>query len=215
MFKKVSKLEKFGIFRNFAWDKTTPDFSRFNLIFGWNKSGKTTFSRAFVACEKKTTDFKNYPRDKDGNIIGKFEIKTEKGTAINNSNCQRGQKQIRVFNKDFIEDNVSFDPTNPSNPIVYVSEEDIESNKRLKELQGKIIPLTEKYESTLKDLQRYEKIEDNFRKSVALNIKNIVGSSKINYKYRYYDKGNVKTIIEEIGVENFSKLSDDDLEKKK
>jgi wobble nucleotide-excising tRNase len=215
MFKKVSKLEKFGIFRNFTWDNTTPDFSRFNLIFGWNKSGKTTFSRAFVACEKKTTDFKNYPRDKDGNIIGKFEIKTEKGTVISHSNCQRGSKQIRVFNKDFIEDNVSFDPTNPSNPIVYVSEEDIESNKRLKELQGKITPLAEKYESTHKDRQRYEKVEDNFRKSIALNIKNIIGNLKINDKYRDYDKGSVKTVIEEIGTENFSKISGDDFEKKK
>jgi hypothetical protein len=50
------------------------------LIYGWNKSGKTTFSRAFVACEKRTTDFTNYPKDKDGNAIGEFEITIEGGT---------------------------------------------------------------------------------------------------------------------------------------
>ncbi len=154
MFEKVLKLKKFGIFRDFSWDASTPDFARFNLIYGWNKSGKTTFSRAFVACEKKTTDFRNYPRDKDGNAIGEFEMKTNGGSVIKHSNCQSCAKQIKVFNKDFIEDNVSFDPTNLSKPIVYVSEEDIESNKKLKELQGKVTPLSEKHESAQKDKQK-------------------------------------------------------------
>lgn len=215
MFKKVSKLKFFGIFRDFSWDTDTPVFARFNLIYGWNKSGKTTFSRAFVACEKRTTEFRNYPRDKDGNVIGEFEVKTGSGTSINHSNCQSGTKQIRVFNKDFIEDNVSFDPTNPSNPIVYVSEEDIESNKKLKELQSKITPLSQKYESAQKDRQKSEKAEDDFRKSTARTIKDIVGNLKVNDKYRDYDKGSVKTTIEETGIDNFSKLSDEDFEKKK
>ena len=215
MFKKVSKLKKFGIFRDFVWGADTPDFARFNLIYGWNKSGKTTFSRAFVACEKKTTDFKNYPRDKNRNTVGEFEIKTESGTAINHLNCQTCTKQIRVFNKDFIEDNVSFDPTNPSKPIVYISEEDIKSNKKLKELQSKVASLEEKYELAQKDRQRSEKAEDDFRKSTARKIKDIVGNLKVNDKYRDYDKGSLKKTIEEIGIEKFTKLSDDEFEKKK
>ena len=215
MLKKVSKLKKFGIFRDFSWGIDTPDFARFNLIYGWNKSGKTIFSRAFVACEKKTTDFRNYPRDKNGNIIGEFEIKTNGGSAITHSNCQRCTRQIRVFNKDFIEDNVSFDPTNPSNPIVYVSEEDIESNKKLKKLQSKATPLSQKYESAQKDHQKSKEAEDNFRISTALTIKDIVGNLKVYDKYRGYDKGSVKTTIEQTGIDNFSKLSDEDFEKKK
>ena len=209
MFKKVSKLKKFGIFRDFSWGKDTPDFVRFNLIYGWNKSGKTTLSRAFVACEKKTIKFTQYHQD------GEFEIKTDGGSSINHSNCQNCTKQIRVFNKDFIEDNVSFDPANSSNPIVYVSEEDIESNKKLKELQSKIAPLAQKYESAQEDRRKSEKAEDDFRISTAQTIKNIVGNLRINDKYRDYHKGNVKKTIEEIGIGNFTKLSDKDFEEKK
>ena len=208
MFKKVSKLKQFGIFRDFAWSSDTPDFSRLNLIYGWNKSGKTTFSRAFVACEKKTTEFKQYPRN------GEFEIKTDNG-AISHSSCKNGTKQIRVFNKDFIEENVSFDPRNLCHPIVYVSEEDIESSKKLKELQGKVNALEEKYESAKRDRQKSEKAEDVFRKSTARRIKDIVGNLKVDDKYRDHNKGILKTTIEEIGIENFSKLSDEDFEKKK
>ena len=208
MFKKVSKLKQFGIFRDFTWSSDTPDFARLNLIYGWNKSGKTTFSRAFVACEKKTTEFKQYPTN------GEFEIKTDNG-AISHSNCQNGTKQVRVFNKDFIEENVSFDPTDPSNPIVYVSEEDIESSKRLKTLQGKVAALAEKFESVQRDRQKSEKAEANFRISTARSIKDSVGSLNVYDKYRGYDKGIVKSTIEEIGIENFSKFSDEDFEKKK
>lgn len=215
MFKQVSKLKKFGIFRDFYWHSETPDFSRFNLIYGCNKSGKTTFSRVFAACEKKTTNFGNYPKDKDGNIIGEFEIKTESGNILKNSNCQNGTIQIKVFNRDFIEDNVSFDPSNPSNPIVYVSKEDIESSKKLKELQVKVKSLSETYELAKGDRQKSEKAEDDFRKSTALNIRNIVGNLRVNDKYRNYDKGSVKTIIEQIGIKSFPKLSDEDFEKKK
>lgn len=214
MFEKVSKLKKFGIFRDFSWDTNTPNFARFNLIYGWNKSGKTTLSRAFVACEKKTTDFRNYPRDKDGNIIGEFEIKTNVSLAINRSNCQSYTGQIRVFNKDFIEDNVSFNPENPSKPIVYVSEEDIESSRKLNGLRGKIDSLEERYGSTKRDRQRSEKAEDDFRKSTARNIKNIVGNFNVYDKYRSYDKGKVKTTIENTGIDKFSRLSDEEFEKK-
>ena len=208
MLKKVSKLKQFGIFRDFEWSSDTPDFSRFNLIYGWNKSGKTTFSRAFVACEKKTTKFTQYPSN------GEFEINTESG-VISHWNCQNGTKQIRVFNRDFIEENVSFDPTNSSNPIVYVGEEDIESSKRLKALQGKVATLEEKYESARRYRRENENAEDAFRTLTALSIKNTVGNLKVNDKYRSYNKAIVKRTIEEIGIENCSKLSDADFEKQK
>ena len=157
---------------------------------------------------EKTINFIQYPTN------GEFEIKTDNG-AISHSNCQNGTKQIKVFNRDFIEENVSFDPTNSSNPIVYVSEEDIESSKRLKALQEKVTALVIKYESVKRERKKSGKAEDVFRISTASNIKNIVGNLKVNDKYRDYNKGIVKTTIEEIGIENFSKLSDADFEKKK
>lgn len=208
MFKQVSKLKQFGIFRDFEWDSNTPEFSRFNLIYGWNKSGKTTFSRAFVACEKKTTEFKQYPTN------GEFEIKTDNG-VINHSSCQNGMKQIRVFNRDFIEENVSFDPANPSQPIVYVSQRDIASQKRLKEYQKKSASLANNYESAKKDRKTSENAEETFRSSTARSIKDSVGSYNVPDKYRGYDRGDVEETIEEIGIGNFSKLSDVDFETKK
>lgn len=52
MFEKVSKLKKFGIFRDFSWDANTPDFARFDLIYGWNKSGKTIEKNCQLLCKQ-------------------------------------------------------------------------------------------------------------------------------------------------------------------
>lgn len=52
MIKRISKLNQFGIFRNFAWDSAeVDDFGRYNLLYGWNYSGKTTLSRVFSALQ--------------------------------------------------------------------------------------------------------------------------------------------------------------------
>ena len=106
-FEKINTLEKFGVFHDFSWDKGTPDFARFNLMYGWNRSGKTTLSRVFAAFEKGEFDFEKYPEDV------KFNIKKD-GSRINQSYFQNGKNpingkhEVRVFNSDFVQDNVFF-----------------------------------------------------------------------------------------------------------
>ena len=79
MLKTVPKLKKFGIFRDFLWSNSTSDFAHFNLIYGWNKSGKTTLSRVFVACEKESTNFKKYPKEmRHRGQISTFDIKIKR-----------------------------------------------------------------------------------------------------------------------------------------
>lgn len=40
---KVNRIKDFGVFRNFSWQTAIPEFKQFNLIYGWNYSGKTNF----------------------------------------------------------------------------------------------------------------------------------------------------------------------------
>ncbi|MCW5199778.1 AAA family ATPase [Desulfobulbus sp. F1] len=49
----IQKISSFGVFDNFQWSNELPDFKQFNLIYGWNYSGKTTLSRAFRCFEQK------------------------------------------------------------------------------------------------------------------------------------------------------------------
>ena len=51
MIKRINKIKNFGVFKDFQWDSSTPDFNKHNLIYGWNYSGKTTISRIFRCFE--------------------------------------------------------------------------------------------------------------------------------------------------------------------
>src|SRR5690554_5355774 len=46
MIKKIEDIYKLGIFENYQW-KCSKEFSRYNVCFGFNGSGKTTISNFF------------------------------------------------------------------------------------------------------------------------------------------------------------------------
>ena len=209
MFKKISKLRHFGIFRDFSWGNETPPLLRFNLIYGWNRSGKTTLSRVFAACEKRTIDFPQYPQN------GEFEVKYDERLSIDKSNVQGATEQVRVFNRDFIEENVSFDEENSSKPIVYIGKISVTSKDRLDALKNKIPLLSDRQNSTVSVREALEGKRDGFMKSSALTVKNTLGEFSVPDKYRSYNKSKVEAKIAEIGIGNFCTLSDEDFRNKR
>lgn len=206
MIRKILKLKNFGIFLDFNWKTELPDFKKFNLIYGWNRSGKTTISRIFASCEKKCTYdeklFKQYPEN------GEFEIETYDGITVKNTNLANHFLPIKVFNKDFIEDNISYDPSNQCKPIVYISEGDIESKKRLDQLKQENITLSRTYEQAKKDRETKESIKNSFLTSLGREIANILFD-------KTYNKKKAENRIIDIGIDNFANyiLSDEDKKK--
>ena len=53
MITRISKIHGHRIFGDFSWPANLPEFGRFNLIYGWNASGKTTLSNLLRFLEKK------------------------------------------------------------------------------------------------------------------------------------------------------------------
>lgn len=206
MITKISKLKNFGIFHDFTWKTEFSDFKKFNLIYGWNRSGKTTISRVFASCEKKCTydkdKFKQYPEN------GEFEIKIDDGTSVKNTDVATNVLPIKVFNQDFIDDNISFDPSNSCNPIIYVSEEDIESKKRLEQLKLDKITLGNAYEQAKKDKSAKEETKNTFLTGLGREIANILFDKS-------YNKIKAENKINSIGVDNFTDKTLSDEDKKK
>ena len=207
--KRIGRLQNFGVFRDYSWDNKIPDFKRFNLIYGWNRSGKTTLSRVFSSCEKKSTIFKQYP------LNGEFNLITNNKNLIKNTNCDNCRLSIKVFNKDFIDENVSFDPSSSSKSIIYVGEEDIESAKKLNGLREKLENFIDRFEKARTNKTKCEVTEENFRISTANTVKTTVGDMKIRDRYYDYDKTTLKTTIDEVGIDNFIKLKNGDFFKYK
>lgn len=215
MIRKIAKLTNFGIFQDFQWKTELPDFKKFNLIYGWNRSGKTTISRVFESCEKRCTydneRFKQYPSifDVNGNLEkeGEFEITADDSISVKYSDIANSNLPIKVFNQDFIEANIFFD-SDSCHPIVYVSEEDNKKKKRLDQLKKESIILQKTMEQAQKDKSSKEESKSHFLTSLGREIANILFD-------KTYNKTKAEKKISIIGTDNITdkKLSDDDKKK--
>jgi wobble nucleotide-excising tRNase len=95
MITKINRLSNFGNYRQFQWGSTT-NFAKYNLIYGWNYSGKTTLSRLFQALAKpaELTQWQGC----------QFEVELQDGTKLTHANLANPLR-INVFNRDFIQSN--------------------------------------------------------------------------------------------------------------
>lgn len=193
--KKISKLKNFGIFDDFTW-KGLPEFKKYNLIYGWNRCGKTTISRVFVSCEKKSTynieKFKQYPE------FGEFELSIEKGKTIKSLNVNVNDLNVKVFNQDFIDENISFEPSKYTNGIVYVSEKDISLKKKFDLLKIENNRLKEKNIADKKDLNAKEKNLTTFLQGVGREVSNVLFD-------KTYNKTKIENRLKEKGIESILK----------
>ena len=113
MITKIKEIKNLGIFSDFAWDSTLQVFGRYNLIYGWNGSGKTTFSNLFAGLPVGSVA--SYPELE-------YEIETEAGTVKNGLPLG----EIRVFNRDYVANNVHT-LSGKAKPILVLGEENKKS----------------------------------------------------------------------------------------
>ena len=135
--KSVVKIKKFPSFVDFKPTTDLPEFSKYNLIYGWNGSGKTTFSRILRLFELQTN-----PNDDLANPA-EFEFKLSDNSSISNGDLATF-KEIRVFNKDFIEDSVFCD--GGPKPIFFLGKENKEDKEKITKTENELTPLTKDLE---------------------------------------------------------------------
>ena len=128
MLKQIKKVQNLGIFSDYVRPVPMADFGQKNVIYGWNYSGKTTISRLFGALEHhKLGDFKD----------AKFTL-TDESTVINELNYQSSTKIVRVFNTDFVANNLNF-AGDPFNPVLLLGEESKDAEALIESLQKKVV----------------------------------------------------------------------------
>jgi wobble nucleotide-excising tRNase len=99
-------IASFGSFQGLDWKKTVKDsgktvqnFKRLNILYGRNYSGKTTLSRIFRSLETRKLPL-NY-------IGSSFTMTGDKG-AVTHTGLAAHNYDVRVYNRDFVTDNLSF-----------------------------------------------------------------------------------------------------------
>lgn len=106
---KLSKIDNFGIFKNFDWDLSLAnpsaknqayDFKDINIFYGRNYSGKTSLSKIIRALETKTISPKYQAPH--------FKIMLADNSVVTHSSLNTFNHPIYVYNSDFVKENLKF-----------------------------------------------------------------------------------------------------------
>lgn len=194
MIKKIDYLRKFALYRDFSWGTLAP-FTKHNLIYGWNYSGKTTLSRLFLSLE-------------DSTVLGKFSgstfrIELEDGSEVTGGNIlQRILPKVRVFNRDFIKKNFATEMSAPA--IFIVGAQNLALKRRLEALDVR-------RENVRRIQARYREEADRIRNEIdragtdkARNIESVLGG-------RTFRRPNLEARVQEVRIAPESFLLSNDV----
>jgi wobble nucleotide-excising tRNase len=172
---RIARLRHPGVLRDFTWSGELPNFGRYNLIYGWNGTGKTTISRLFRALELKTA-----PLSGEGTL-------TINGADVKSSVFTNATLPVRVFNRDFITESVFPVGGREVAPILVIGKESVEKQREIEQLRKSLEVKQQALESGRARQQEAEKALDKYCIDRAAVIKDTLRSSGSN-PYNNYDK---------------------------
>jgi wobble nucleotide-excising tRNase len=120
---RIVRLRDHGVFRDFSWPNDLTEFGRYNLLYGWNGSGKTTLSRLLRDLELRRVPAK-----------GEVHLRVN-GGDLRGADFPQASLQIRVFNRDFIQESVFPVGGGDVPPIFVVGTESVEKQKEADRLK--------------------------------------------------------------------------------
>ncbi len=209
MIKKIKSIGNLAVFKGFEWDANVRNnggaadtFKDINIIYGRNYSGKTSLSRIIRALEMgRISDKYNNPE-----FCVKFSDK-----EVTQNNLTSHGKKIRVFNEDFIKENLkfivhqdddirSFAILGENNNIVEAEIQTIEDELGKKE-QGQETGLYAKRVQAISSYNDAKIVWDNAKRALDKQLSDKATDRKIGIKYQ----------SERFGDQNYNvqKLSND------
>lgn len=201
MIKRINKIKNFCVFQDYKRDGNLQDFREKNIIYGWNYSGKTTLSRLMSYLDKNTiidTDYQDI----------EFEVELDDAghTKINETNRNTSPILIKVFNSDFVKENLHFDTDEKMTGIKFAVGEAGKIQKQIDDIEQYIKKANDKIEKNQKYIGEFNNFENGFT-TKARDITNLLNLG------RSFDKSSIKTYIQQWADGNYEQylITEDEL----
>ena len=175
-----------AVYKNFIWDKVVKEpnnkvavFKTINIIYGRNYSGKTTLSRIFRACETGTISSKYGAPS--------FSIELDDGSEFKKENIPFTGSKVRVFNEDFVRENLSFIVNSDENISSFAILGD-DNNRIEKEIELKELTLGSVEQNTGLNAIKKQELKNYLQAQTA------VRNAEISLEKKIKEKANKKGI---------------------
>lgn len=186
MIKRIKRVDHYRGLENWRCADEVADFAAVNVIYGANGTGKSTLA-SLVADAPDDTEWET------GLVV---EISDGSGTRRVQGAGDDFWRRVRVFNRDFVTDNLYFDAEDPGAlPLLKLGKEQIDIDNKRTVLQQDITTIA----VTLQELQEKKRSakenNDSLLKSTAETIRADLWQLGDAYDSRHIHAGSVKNRI--------------------
>lgn len=185
MIQRINYIKNIGVFQNFRRGGRLQDFLGTNIIYGWNYSGKTTLSRIFSYLDKNTVIEDEY-KDVE------FEFELNDRRKVDHTNRTTSSMSIRIFNSDFIRNNLHFDTDSKIQSIKFAVGEVANIHFQIGIIDQYIQKAKDIIQSNSQYIGAYNNFDNKLFTDLAREISNL-------FQERNFNKTNVKYIINQFG----------------
>jgi len=172
------------VFQNFVWPHELPAFAQFNVIYGWNGTGKTTLSSLFANLQESRAITQ-----------GEVEFELDNGNKISGADISNTTiPPVRVFNRDFVAKTIESIGQSNVAPIYFLGTESIDQQKQVEKLRAELKTAHEAVTKAEKDNRSADKALDDFCIEKGKFIREaLLGSAQhANYDKRRFRKAVTK-----------------------
>ena len=224
--KKIDSIKNMAVFQDFHWVSSVKDetnnvaeFKKINIFYGRNYSGKTTLARIFRAMETGSIS-NNY-------VSPEFKLSFDDGTSVTQSSLTGHGQVVRVFNEDFVKENLRFiaNDEDAINSFAILGEDNTKIEEEIKQhetelgteedkskLVGIMLGAAEKHGSAKKEHDEKSaslegKLRDKANKS-GTGIKHNKAFGDANYNVT-----KIKTDINTVRGKSYTQITSDQVDK--
>ncbi|HUF21494.1 MAG TPA: AAA family ATPase, partial [Burkholderiales bacterium] len=159
MFRRIERVASAAVWSGYdGRASSAPDFERYNLIYGWNASGKTTLSRVIGL----------FTGSSSTRLPAGARVRVYVGQEILDSSKEqdRGRITVRIFNRDFIDDNLQRDDYTHAPALFIVGQENIRLSSRIASLTRRRDRLAKMY----REVQKAQSEANGAREKAATGL---------------------------------------------
>jgi wobble nucleotide-excising tRNase len=224
MIKKFTTIKNFGVFQDFEWNNTVKrngssiPFKKLNILYGRNYAGKTTLSRILGCLQNEKLPTKNENAE--------FQVELCDNSNITHNTISENTQLVRVYNKDFITDNLKWltDEEGEIKPFAIIGDKNIEIEDKIiekTELLGSVETekgfkyslVTKKTEFDAKKQER-KGIEDYIKNKLREKANQKIKTNPI-YKNVNYNINNIENDVKEVLKSTFTALNNSEIDNNK
>ncbi|MEX1027703.1 MAG: AAA family ATPase [Candidatus Paceibacterota bacterium] len=191
MITRIESLSGFGSFRDWTCEQDLPEFRRYNLIYGWNGTGKSTVARLLRSFELGEMPVSEDDFD--------FSITCSGGATLSPSELAKAPLSVRVFSEDFVSDNLSFDGASVS-PLLILGTENVDAAAKLGKLNKTLPGLSDDTDVAKEKWDELKTDREKLLSKGAFRIKEALRSGP-DRRFYNYERRNLEGSLKDIPVD--------------